>query len=498
MARLSALVCLLTLLVAGPWARAGVHPLLVITDTAAPSTLDPFMQHDGVSRRISQQIFETLVTSDGPDRVRPLLASKVTRLGERRWRITLRRGVRFHNGEPFDARAAAFSLRRLAASGHPQAPPLSSIKVLGPYSLELSSPSPALLSQLAYNGYMLPPRYTARHGQAKRPVGTGPYRFVSADEKSVVLAMNPDYWGGSGGFLVRKLIINHSSNIETRRRWLLSGKSQVMVGLNPHLKLEILKAGAPVRLFSEPSSRQFFLVINPSPRRPANQVALADPAFRRALNQAVDVGRIIQVVLLGNGIPTHSCLNDRILGWSAVRPLGYDPKAARRVIRRVAPQGLTLTLAVPEGRYVMALPVARAAARYLEQTGLRVTVKPVPWPQFLKRILQKRAGDWDLYYLGWSNAILDAGYTLSPDFCSSPLDRTCPPWLPAQLVCANDAGGPQRQMLFRKLNRDVASLAPWVYLHQQVDNYATAPWLTLRPNPQASLRVFYDISAEGG
>ncbi len=497
MARFLALVWAL-LLLAGSWAQAGVHPRLVVTDTAAPSTLDPLKQQDGVSRRVSQQIFETLVTSEGPDRIQPLLASKVLRLGEHRWRLELRRGVRFHDGEPFDARAAAFSLRRLAASGHPQAPDLKSIKILGRHTLELTSDSPALLNQLAYNGYMLPPRYTARHGQAKRPVGTGPYRFVSADGQRVRLAMNPDYWGGTGGFMARELIINHSSDSETRRRWLLEGKSQVMLGLNPHLKLDLLMAGAPVRLFSEPSARQFFLVINPSPRRPANQVALADPAFRRALNQAVDMKRIIQVVLLGNGIPTHSCLNNRILGWSAVRPLGYNPQAARRVIRGVAPQGLSLTLAVPVGRYVMALPVARAAALYLEQTGLRVKVETVPWASFLKRILRKRTDDWDLYYLGWSNAILEAGYTLGPDFCSSPMDRTCPPWLPALLMRANAAGGPRRQMLFRQLNREVAGLAPWVFLHQEVNNYATAPWLTLHPNPQGSLRVFYDLSPRKG
>jgi peptide/nickel transport system substrate-binding protein len=332
---------------------------------------------------------------------------------------------------------------------------------------------------------------------ADRPVGTGPYRFVAKDKEQIRLAWNQEYWDQGPGFKADELIINHSADEDQRRRWLLDGRTQLIINLNPHLKVSLLRAGAQVRIFSQASARQYFVVINPRARRPANQLALGDPEFRRALNQAVDVERIINLVLLGNGIPLSSPLNDQILGYSPAKPYAYAPKLAQKTVRRLAPQGLSLTLAAPRGRYVGAVSVARAVGRYLEQTGLKVKVECLDWPRFLPHILDQRTADWDLYFLGWGNPLLDAGYTLSPGFCQSPLTRVCPPDLPEVLARASHLSGPPRDQLFGRLNRRLRTLAPWIFLYQGVDNYATARGLKLRTHPNQNLRVYYDLVRAG-
>lgn len=329
-------------------------------------------------------------------------------------------------------------------------------------------------------------------------MGTGPYRFLSADARRVRLAWWPGYWNRGVGFVARELVIDHAEDEDTRRRWLLSGLSQVVWGINPHLKLSLLRAGAQVRLYSQPSARQYFIVINPSPRRPANQVVLGRAEFRRALNLAVDVRRIIDLVLLGNGIPLEGPLNDQVRGWSPLPPMGYDPATARRVIQRLAPQGLRLTLAVPRGRYVGATSVAQAVARYLEQTGLRVEVHTYPWPEYLRRLVARDTDDWDLYYIGWGNPLLEGGYTLSPDFCASTLARTCTPDIPPMLRRVAGLSGPPRYRLLGRLARRVQQLCPWIFLFQEIDNHATVRGLVLDPRPDQAFRVYYDLRPTGG
>lgn len=484
---------------AGPAAAAGegLWPRLVLTDNAPPRSLDPMEVVDSVSRRACLQVFEGLVYLEGPGVVRPRLALSWRQAGPGLWRFQLRPGVSFHNGEPFDADAAAYSLRRAINGSNGRLLALDSVRVVDGLTLDLVSKAPDFLERLAYGGFMVPPVHSAAGRLAAEPVGTGPYCFTGRDHQGLRLAWFPGYWNQGPGFRAAEVLINSTLDSDQRRQWLLSGLSQVAVGLNPHLKLSLLRAGAPVRLYSQPSARQYFVVINPSAQRPANQVALADQDFREALNEVVDTRRIIQVVLLGNGAPLAGPLNDQVAGADDLRPYPYRAQAARRTIRRLAPQGLSLTLAVPSGRYAQAESVAKAVARYLEQAGLRVEIRSVPWPEFLERVETGQTREWDLYYLGWGNPWLSPGYTLNGRFCGGPLCRACPPDLSRLLRETDTAVGPVRDRLFAQANRRVHAFAPWIFLYQGVDNYATTRALSLTTHPDESLRIFYDLKLAG-
>lgn len=117
----------------------------------------------------------------------------------------------------------------------------------------------------------------------------------------------------------------------------------------------------------------------------------------------------------------------------------------------------------------------------------------VPWPEFLERVEKGDTDDWDLYYLGWGNPWLEAGYTLNSRFCGGPLCRFCPPDLSRLLKDAGRAAGARRMELFARANRRVQSFAPWIFLYEGVDNYATGRSLVLFTHPDESFRVFYDL-----
>ncbi len=466
---------------------------LVIADVAAVQSLDPHMQMDAVSHRVCLQIYEGLLDMPRPGETRPLLATSWRETGPRTWVFRLRQGVRFHNGEPFNAQAVVYSLERASRGLQREMLPLERVRSLGPWEVEITAACPSLLPRLAYGGLIVPPGLAASGRLAQEPAGTGPYRLVKRRGEAVRLALDPDYWGGAGGAQARELVFLVKPGDDELMKWLMTGRVDLALGINPHLKMALMRSGAPVRLYAQPSTRNYFLVVNPRAGRPTSQVLLWDPEFRRALNQALDMERIIKVVLLGNGLPLHGVLNPQIHGYLEQERPPYDPVAARRTLERLAPQGVGLTLAVPQGRYPQAGSVAQAVARYLEQVGVRVTVVGVAWARFLEKVLQGDTAEWDLYYLGWSNPPLEPSYTLSPAFCSSPLARVCPPGLSDLLARAFQSPAEQDPALYDQLQGRLLRLAPWIFLHQGQDLHASARGLRLRPRSNEGLRVFYDL-----
>lgn len=468
----------------------------MVADGAAAQELDPHLILDAVTQRVCLQIYEGLLDMPRPGVWRPLLATGWWQTGPRTWRFQIRPGVRFHDGRPLDAAAVVFSLQRAARGPQRDLLPLKTVRVLGPLEVEVQANCPDLLPRLAHAGLVLHPGQVRAGALAGDPAGTGPYRFLRREKDGVVMEFNPGYWGGAGGLRARELIFGPSPGDEQLIADLAADRVQLALGLNPHLKMALLTCGAPVRLHAQPAARQYFLVINPSPRRPASQVALHDPEFRRALNQAVDLERIIDVVLLGNGLVADGVLNPQIDGYRAQPRPAYDPAAARRTLERLAPQGLSLVLAVPKGRYPKAESVCQAVARYLEQAGLRVRVVEVPWPEFLTKVMERDTGDWDLYFLGWGNPPLTASYTLNPGYCASPLAKVCPPGMDQLLAAAFAARPDQAAGLYGEIQDRLHRLAPWVFLHQGLEVHASRRELKLLPRANENIRVFYDLSLE--
>jgi ABC-type transport system substrate-binding protein len=139
--------------------------------------------------------------------------------------------------------------------------------------------------------------------------------------------------------------------------------------------------------------------------------------------------------------------------------------------------------------------VAGATARYLENAGLKVTVRTVDWAKYLRKASSKQTAGWDLYYLGWGNPLLEAGYTLNPEFVSSPLCRVGLADLVGLLRRAFYLGPPERYRLYRKIQVRLRAAYPWIFLYQGVDNYAVSRDLELTPRPNGTFRVFYDLAA---
>ncbi len=477
-------------------AQPGLAGRLVITDPVPASSLNPFDQMDAVSHRLCVQIFEHLTLLTGDGRIVPGLAESWTQPKPGVYRFKLRRGVKFHDGRPLETADVIYSLNQARKGRLGRLLKIDGVRALESGVIELVSPSPSLLAELSFAGFIVP-RGSAET-LAVKPIGTGPYRFVRRDKDGgVELARFGSYWRKTGASGIDEVVFNAEPRDEVRRRLLETGRSQIITDLNPHLKLSLLqKRGREegIRLYSQQSARVFFIAINSLswPGREAIRKKLADPRVRRALNLAVDKKRIINVIMLGNGLPLGSCLAEVIPGSAKSPPYAYDPKRARELLAEAGAIGLRLRLAYSPKRWFGAEYTSRAVAKYLQQVGLKVELVSIPWPEFLPT-LAKEGRKFDLYYWAWGNPILDPSFTLGPLLRRDPFR----PWNDERfnrMFDEAEAGfGLARLGAFTVIDDYLHDSAPWIFLFQKVDSYAAAKSVVLKTSPTEIFRVADDV-----
>ena len=143
-------------------ARVG---LVVCDDVQDPQTLDPHKQFDEKNHTIVQQIFDGLVRFNPEGEIEPALAVRYERIDPVTMRFHLREGVKFHNGEPFNAEAVRFSIERYKdpKTGFPARPFIDMIgcKVIDGHTVDLVTqyPDGLLLNRLAGFVLIVPPQY---------------------------------------------------------------------------------------------------------------------------------------------------------------------------------------------------------------------------------------------------------------------------------------------------------------------------------------------------
>lgn len=157
---------------------------------------------------VGSNIFDGLVDRGTDLKLRPCLATEWKYIDDKTLEFKLRQGVKFHNGEPFNADAVVFTFNRLLGPEGEKSPQRSNYTSIAKtvkvddYTVrfELKETDPVLVTKLAgYGAKIVPPQYIKEKGDAVfnlQPVGTGPYKVVSYTKDSqVVLERFDDYWG---------------------------------------------------------------------------------------------------------------------------------------------------------------------------------------------------------------------------------------------------------------------------------------------------------------
>ena len=334
-------------------AATRVKRLVVCDDINDPATLDPHKQFAEKNHTILQQIFEGLVRFDPQGRIEPALAVSWKRIDPLRMRFSLRKNVRFHNGEPFDADCVRATIARYLdpRTGFPAAGMIFSIdraEVVDSHTVDIITKHPdgLLLHRLAGFILIVPPRYLTEAGAAnfaKSPVGTGAFLFKGRERgERITLAANRNYWGEDEP-KVDELVFRFIPDRDQIQE-LFAGDVDVLLevpgtktlSIQRHPKTNIQKG----RAYSTMGISLRF-----------DKGILADRRIRLALNYATDRKALVRYDLLGNGAPIATLSMPGEEGHNpSLRPYPYDLQKASALLAEAGyPDGLTLTAMVLEG-----------------------------------------------------------------------------------------------------------------------------------------------------
>ncbi|UZD89768.1 ABC transporter substrate-binding protein [Cognatishimia activa] len=377
-----------------------------------PQNLDPIDTFRLAWGSIASNVFDGLVFRGEDLQLQPGLATNWEFLdNETRIRFSLREGVEFHNGEPFNADAVKYTFDRLlgeeGAKG-PQRGNYTSIRevvVVDEYTVDfmMERPDPVLITKLAgYGAMIVPPKYIEEVGEDAfdmKPVGTGPFKVAEYTPTiGVKLEKSDTYWNGEAK--VDNVNIRFIPEDATRMAELLSGGIDISLNI-PTPSVETIKQSDVVDLVNVDGPSVVITRFN------TERGITTDPRVRKAISMAVDRETIIQALLGGLASPISSAQGEKSFGNdSSLKPYPYDPEAAKRLLKEAGvAAGTEITLDIPSSNDTFR-EIAQVIAAYLEQVGLKLNVRTHETSVFFNEIVTNgKSGE--MFYFGWGGWTFD-------------------------------------------------------------------------------------------
>src|SRR5213592_3214416 len=277
---------------------------------AEPRTMLAVTIVDWTTNNMLEHIYDRLLDRDAKTfKPKPMLAESWRIVNDTTWDFKLRRGVRFHNGEPFTAASVKATLDYAldpATKSHFASAAywglVREVQIVDDFTVRFvtKQPWPNMVDSASLtNSLIMPVKALKDLGPeklAQHPIGTGPFKFVEwkRDER-LVLERNADYWQGPAD--ATRVTFRFIPEFSARLAALLSGEIDVMKDVPPHVVDAVERSGR-AKLRATVSSRINYLALvnlKPGP--------MQDVRVRRAMNHAVDVEELIKQVLKGRA--TH-------------------------------------------------------------------------------------------------------------------------------------------------------------------------------------------------
>lgn len=274
------------------------------------------LKHYGIWA-VQDLMFEPLVKYGAGGEIQPCLATDWTLADDGlRLDLTLRQGVTFQDGTPFDAEAAKWNLERWLGTEKFSWMNVSrlfdGVEITGDHAIAIRFKEPvvALMHELSYTR---PPRFVSpkaigADGAQAEPVGTGPWRQVSADDTESVFERFDGYWGDKPAFarLEAKVIPDSRARVAALRAGEIDMSGGFWIApLTPVEAKQLEDAGIPVVV--DPGNVTLVLAFNPK-RSPV----IADQNVRHAISIGLDRGGIAQAIYLGYARPAGSLFSDAL------------------------------------------------------------------------------------------------------------------------------------------------------------------------------------------
>jgi len=497
------------LLVVPGLAWAAPEGKVVIAQGVDPTTLDTQNQQETPASVVASHLFDTLVERDQNLKMVPALAAELPKLvGPTTWEVKLRQGVKFHNGEEFNAESVKFSLERvktgLRASSNFR--PIEKVDIVDAYTVRVqtSKPWPIFPTIMtSRQASMYPPKAYAGKDSAfisKNPIGTGPYKLVrwSKDEE-IVLEANDQYWRGAPK--IKTVVFRPIPDDAVRVAALQNGEVDVAVNIPPHLAT-IIANHPKIFLSTAPSIRTLQLMFVTHEYDAQHKLVgpykgvTADRRVRQAIAYALDVDEIIKGVLDGKAMRTATLLTPLHFGYDpALKPIKQDLGKVKQLLTEAGfPGGMELTLNSPQGRYVRDKEVAEAVTGQLTKAGIKTQLKTYEFVNYLNTLVYVHKPG-PVWLIGWGTATVDAETVYGPLFRSgSNLGNYHNADFDGMVDQAQtQMDEKQRLATYHQINKLWIDDMPAVPLYQQVDLYGASKRLNWKARSDELIKA-YDMS----
>ncbi|MBN8510713.1 MAG: ABC transporter substrate-binding protein [Burkholderiales bacterium] len=368
---------------------------VVLAMTLEPPGLDPTAgAASAIAEVVLYNVFETLTKVNGDGSITPLLAESWS-VGpdNRSWTFRLRKGVKFQNGEPFDAAAVKFSFERAAAKDSVNKDKamfanIESIAVPDPHTvtLTLKNPNPDLLFQLGQGtAIIVEPKSVATNNT--QPVGTGPFKVEAWNRGSSITLGRWDGYRNAKGIAMRRATIRFINDPAAQVASLLSGDVDAFPRVAAGRSLEQFKRDKRFQILIGGSRAKTIVAIN-NKRKP-----LDDVRVRRAIAAAIDRKAVIDGAADGFGVPIGSYYTPGAPGYVDLTGMNaYDVAKARALLHQAGvPLPLELTMKLPPTPY--ARQGGEVIAAMLDKVGIKAKIENVEWAQWLSGVYKDKAYD---------------------------------------------------------------------------------------------------------
>ena len=413
---------------------------------------------------------------------KPLLAETWTWLAPTTLELTLRKGVKFHDGRDFGAQDVADTLNHVARPDSGMQIRviidwIKNVEVVAPDKVRIhaKAPTPAALEFLSGTTPIYPrghyesaPTVPAPDGKTRRdwgavkPICTGPY--ILKDHKpgqSVTLTKNPNYFAGSpkGKPQIGTIVYRTIKDAETQVAELLTGGVDWIWGVPPE-NAKQLGAMPNVVVKSAATMRMSFLSLDAAGR--TGDTPLKDVRVRRAIFHAIDREAIAKnLVGEGAAVQKSLCVPVQFGCTTDVPDYPYDPAKAKALLAEAGHPNLSIPFYAYRDR-----PYSEAVLNYLRQAGIKPELKFLQWQALRPLIIE---GKTEVAHLTFgSNGILDASASTSYYFRHSVDDYARDPEVRDWLAEADTSTDPEnRKALYakalKKINDQAYAVPLFIY-----------------------------------
>lgn len=392
-----------------------------------PPHLDPTAgAAAAIGEIVYANLFEGLTRMAADGSIKPGLAESWTVSPDGKvYMFNLRKGVKFHDGAPFDASVAKFSLDRARAadSVNPQKglfEPIETVEVVDPATLKvtLKRPTGAFPFNMAWPAAVMVSPQSAADNKTK-PIGTGPFKLNRwAKGASVELTRNVDYWGTKPA--LDKITFKIIGDPTAAYAAMMAGDVDAYPIFPANENIPQFQADKRFTVKIGNTEGKTILAIN-NAKKP-----LDDVRVRRALAYGLDRKAIIEGATMGLAKPIGSHYAPQNFGYiDLVGKYPYDPAKAKALLQEAGVSNLKLRLILPPPDY--ARRSGEIVAAQLKTLGIETELVPVEWAQWLSDVFRGKNYDLtiiahvepmdldiyarDDYYFNYNNADYKALYT---------------------------------------------------------------------------------------